>query len=163
MADITFDCPECSHNLIVDATAAGLVVPCPECATQIRVPSPATEPLLPADKTTDTTDTTETTETTENTENTENAETSEPAEPDETDEPVAAPELTAAAPLTYRVLSLPVNARPDEEPLTAETVEACLNSVAQEGWQLRAATTIPVRTVQGTPQPELLLILERAP
>jgi hypothetical protein len=57
MPDITFDCPECSHPLIVDAEAVGLVVPCPDCATQIRVPlpeeaeplrsSPATDESLP--------------------------------------------------------------------------------------------------------------------
>ncbi|MEI8243125.1 MAG: hypothetical protein WCI17_07655 [bacterium] len=40
MADLTFDCPECAHNLVVDAQAAGLVVACPDCGTQLRVPSP---------------------------------------------------------------------------------------------------------------------------
>ena len=39
MSDLTFDCPECAHNLIVDEQAVGLVVACPECGTQVRVPN----------------------------------------------------------------------------------------------------------------------------
>jgi hypothetical protein len=127
MADITFECPECAHQLSADASATGLVVPCPECATQIRVPLPATDATI-----------------------------SDTAP----DEVCAAPELAPAAQQEYRVLSLPADTT-TEALLTAESVEACLNTVSQEGWRLCSATTIPTRTTSGTLQQELLLILER--
>lgn len=38
--DIVFDCPECSHNLVVDYRAAGLQVPCSSCGSIIQVPIP---------------------------------------------------------------------------------------------------------------------------
>ena len=44
MADITFDCPQCGNNLVVDESGAGLSAPCPECSQIITIPSPATAP-----------------------------------------------------------------------------------------------------------------------
>ncbi|MDD4737589.1 MAG: zinc ribbon domain-containing protein [Kiritimatiellae bacterium] len=36
--DVNFDCPQCGHNLEVDARGMGLKVPCPECGEQIEIP-----------------------------------------------------------------------------------------------------------------------------
>ena len=138
MADLNFDCPECSHNLIVDAQAAGLVVACPECGTQIRVPALdaetgiAGEPVRVAVSVTD-----------------ESA----------ASEPVPAPEMSAAA-LEYRVVGL-IDGDGSAGQLTAEVVEFKLNELQQEGWRLCSATTIQTQDAQDKPRQELLLILER--
>lgn len=133
MADLIFDCPECAHNLIVDAQAAGLVVGCPECGTQIRVPHPDQVP--------------------EPGEITELAD-REAAAPAAM---VPTPEMSAAA-LEYRVVSL-IDGAPEK--ITADAVEYKLNELLQEGWQLRSATTVQTCDAQGQPGQELLLILER--
>ncbi len=38
MALINFDCPECGHNLEVDARGAGFIIKCPECDHPLQVP-----------------------------------------------------------------------------------------------------------------------------
>ncbi|MDY0150441.1 MAG: hypothetical protein RBT03_10200 [Kiritimatiellia bacterium] len=38
MAMINFDCPECGHNLEVDARGAGFIVKCPECSNPLQIP-----------------------------------------------------------------------------------------------------------------------------
>jgi DNA-directed RNA polymerase subunit RPC12/RpoP len=138
MTDLTFDCPECSHTLVVDAQAVGLVVACPECGTQIRVPNPdapeASEPDTPD------------------------------AAPDAAPfvEPAAAPEMVAAGAIQeYRVVSM-IEDEGIAGKITADVVELKLNELLQEGWRLRSATTIQTRDTQGDPRQELLLILERA-
>jgi DNA-directed RNA polymerase subunit M/transcription elongation factor TFIIS len=138
MTDLTFDCPECAHTLVVDAQAAGLVVACPECGTQIRVPNPEAEP-----------------------------EAVEPAVPDAVAaatpdaEPAAAPEMAAVAAMPeYRVVSL-IESDGIAGKITADGVEFKLNELRQEGWRLRSATTIRTRDAQGEPRQELLLIMER--
>jgi DNA-directed RNA polymerase subunit RPC12/RpoP len=40
MADIEFLCPECSGELVIDETGAGLDVACPHCKAVIKVPLP---------------------------------------------------------------------------------------------------------------------------
>ena len=140
MSDLTFDCPECSHTLIVDAQAVGLVVACPECGTQIRVPDPEAEPEggEPAAQEADDASTPE-------------------AEP----EPAPAPEMAATDALQeYRVVSL-VEDDGIAGKITADVVELKLNALLQEGWRLRSATTIQTRDAQGEPRQELLLIVER--
>ena len=39
MADINFNCPECSSPLSVDESGAGMVVACPQCSKDIQIPS----------------------------------------------------------------------------------------------------------------------------
>jgi len=138
MSDLTFDCPECSHTLIVDAQAVDLVVACPECGTQIRVPNPeaaAGESALP------------------------DAETAPDAPP--AAEPAPAPEMAATGVLQeYRVVSL-IEDDGIAGKITADVVELKLNELLQEGWRLRSATTIRTRDAQGEPRQELLLIVER--
>lgn len=139
MADIIFDCPECDHNLVVDKQAAGRVVTCPECGSQIQVPTPdpseADEVPEPAVEVT--------------------------LAPDDAAEPVAAPEMaTAGAAMEYKVVSMP-EGEGEADKLTGDAVEFKLNELAQEGWHLRSATTIPTRNWLGNPKQELLLILDR--
>lgn len=38
--DIVFDCPHCSHNLVIDYRGAGLQTRCVECGEMIQVPIP---------------------------------------------------------------------------------------------------------------------------
>jgi len=38
--DIVFDCPNCSHELVIDYRGAGLTVNCTECGQQVQVPIP---------------------------------------------------------------------------------------------------------------------------
>lgn len=140
MADLTFNCPECSHDLIVDEQAMGLVVPCPECGTQIRVP--ASEADLPVGV---------------------SAETNDPLDPDTEAvpgiEPVAAPEIRIGDRREYKVVSMMGAAATT---IRADEIESWLNERTQEGWRLCAATTIQTRAEQqDTTQPELLLFLER--
>ncbi len=40
MADISFNCPHCATNLVVEEEGAGLDVPCPVCAVDIVIPDP---------------------------------------------------------------------------------------------------------------------------
>ena len=37
--DITFNCPKCDQELVVDDSYAGEQIECPECSSQIIVPS----------------------------------------------------------------------------------------------------------------------------
>lgn len=137
MADLTFDCPECKHTLVVDAQAGGLVVACPECGTQIRVPSPEAAPDAGDAAMPDAV----------------------AAAPDV--EPASAPEMAAAAPIPeYRVVSL-IEDDGIAGKITADLVEFKLNELLQEGWRLRSATTIRTRDAAGEPRQELLLIMER--
>ena len=136
MADLTFDCPECSHNLVVDTQAAGLVVACPECGTQIRVPCPdsgseAGESAVPEE--------------------------GGAATPDAA--PLSGPEVASETAVEYRVISMIAGEGGAE--ITADAVEFRLNELTQEGWRLRSATTVPTCDAQGLPNPELLLIMER--
>ncbi|MFZ4397072.1 MAG: DUF4177 domain-containing protein [Kiritimatiellia bacterium] len=142
MADVTFDCPECSHNLIVDDLATGMVVPCPECGTQIRVPAPETD--LPVSEAAD-------------------AGEDLAAHPDAGPgiEPVAAPEMTCGDRREYKVVSMMGGAGAGSI-LRADEIETWLNERTQEGWRLCAATTMQTRSQeQDTAYPELLLFLER--
>ena len=136
MADVTFDCPECSHNLIVDEQAAGLVVACPECGTQIRVPgadaAAADVPLK--------------------------AESLDP-EAAALAEPVPAPEMDVAA-AEYRVVALADGENGDSR-ITAEAVQRRLNELAREGWRLCSATTLQPPASPDQAGQELLLILQR--
>lgn len=36
--DLYFDCPECSHTLMVESTLVGQLVECPDCAKEVPVP-----------------------------------------------------------------------------------------------------------------------------
>ena len=38
--DISFDCPHCGKNLVIDYRGAGLQVQCSECGEQVLVPIP---------------------------------------------------------------------------------------------------------------------------
>ena len=139
MPDLAFDCPECSHELIVDAQAAGRVVACPECGTQIRIPDPdhdpeASEPDLQA-----------------------NLE-APPVEAAPIVELVPAPEMAVA--MEYRVVSL-IDGDGIFDRITADAVEFKLNELTQDGWRLRSATTIQTPDAQDKLRQELLLILER--
>ena len=40
MSDMEFDCPHCSHGLVVDTRGAGMQVNCPECGEPIEIPVP---------------------------------------------------------------------------------------------------------------------------
>jgi len=40
MADIAFNCPYCSQDLVVDEEGAGLEIPCPQCGATIQIPYP---------------------------------------------------------------------------------------------------------------------------
>ena len=139
MADLTFDCPECSHELIVDAQAAGRVVACPECGTQIRIPDPETDPEVAASN------------------SLVNSE-APPVEATPSGEPVPAPEMAAA--MEYRVVSL-IEGDNIADRITADAVEFKLNELTPEGWRLRSATTIQRADAQDKVRQELLLILER--
>ena len=140
MADLTFECPECSHALIVDVQAAGLVVPCPDCGTQIRVPVP--DPELEAGET----------------DTTAKVDAATPEAPP-VGEPVPVPEMAAAA-VEYRVVGM-IDGNGIAEKVTADAVEFRLNELLQEGWRLRSATTVQTHDAQGNPRQELLLIMER--
>ena len=39
MTDITFRCPECNNDLIVDEQGRGMSVPCPQCGEEIDIPA----------------------------------------------------------------------------------------------------------------------------
>jgi DNA-directed RNA polymerase subunit RPC12/RpoP len=141
MADLVFDCPECSHELIVDAQAAGMMVPCPECGASLLVPKPeevaaeeaAAEPV-PVRVVSE----------------------GEAAAP----EAVPAPEL-APVRVEYRVVSL-LEGEGAEGKITAAAVEQKLTELLQEGWFLRTAATVQARDWLGNnPRQELLLMLER--
>ena len=45
--DITFDCPFCDHELVVDKSGTGMAIACPSCGKTIVIPEPAT-PVHPA-------------------------------------------------------------------------------------------------------------------
>jgi DNA-directed RNA polymerase subunit RPC12/RpoP len=52
--DILFECPACGKSLVVDETAAGLMVPCPQCSISVIVPpkpapakAPVPKPVVP--------------------------------------------------------------------------------------------------------------------
>ena len=49
MSDIQFNCPKCSHNLVVDAAGAGMSVPCPECNEPLIIPGPDEQAVARAD------------------------------------------------------------------------------------------------------------------
>lgn len=138
MADLTFDCPECSHELVVDAQAAGMVVACPECGAQLRIPAIGEEPAAggagAAAKRVGTV--------------------AAPA-------PVPAPEMAAAGPaLEYKVVSM-LEGDGDAGKLTADAVEFKLNELLQDGWQLRSSTAVNTRDWLGNPKQEILLIMVR--
>ncbi len=38
--DIVFNCPQCSHQLVIDVRGAGLTVNCTECGETVQVPIP---------------------------------------------------------------------------------------------------------------------------
>lgn len=38
--DIVFDCPHCSHGLVIDNRGAGLVITCANCGNPVQVPIP---------------------------------------------------------------------------------------------------------------------------
>ena len=142
MADVTFDCPECSHNLIVDEQATGMVVPCPECGTQIRVPALGTD--LSVSEAADAGE----------------ARTAPPAA-GPCIEPVATPEMTCGDRREYKVVSMMGGAGASSI-LRTDEIEAWLNERAQEGWRLCAATTIQTQSQeQDIAYPELLLFIER--
>jgi phage FluMu protein Com len=39
MADIRFRCDGCTAKLVIDSSAAGLVINCPHCKKELRVPA----------------------------------------------------------------------------------------------------------------------------
>jgi DNA-directed RNA polymerase subunit RPC12/RpoP len=41
MADLSFHCPNCSQEMVIDAAGAGLEIECPGCKQNIRVPDSA--------------------------------------------------------------------------------------------------------------------------
>lgn len=47
--DLTFHCPHCQQELIVDADAAGQVIQCPTCSAEIGVPMPDVTNIRPMD------------------------------------------------------------------------------------------------------------------
>lgn len=152
MADLTFDCPECSHELIVDAQASGMVVACPECGTKILVPNPEDEPEetpaagaggVPVKLVGSRADAA--------------------AVPESAPEPAVAPapEMVPTSPaLEYKVVSL-LEGDGEAGKITADAVEFKLNELLSDGWTLRSATTVHTRDWLGNPKQELLLIVER--
>lgn len=42
MADITFDCPHCGNEIVIDQRGIGMEVACPHCAEMIRIEASAT-------------------------------------------------------------------------------------------------------------------------
>lgn len=45
--DLTFNCPHCQQELMVDASAAGQVIQCPTCNAEIGVPMPDVTNIRP--------------------------------------------------------------------------------------------------------------------
>lgn len=45
--DLTFHCPHCQQELMVDASAAGQVIQCPTCNSEIGVPMPDVTNIRP--------------------------------------------------------------------------------------------------------------------
>ena len=146
MADFTFDCPQCSHNLIVDAQAAGLVVACPECGTQLLVPTAdeeaeSGEPAVPA--------------------TVDDAKLAAEPASDSATVPAPAPEMAlSGTALEYKVVSM-LEGEGESGRLTAEAVEFKLNELMQDGWRLRSTAAIQTRDWLGNPKQEILLIMER--
>ena len=45
--DLTFSCPKCHQDMVVDSSGAGSEVECPACGALVTVPSPASHVLNP--------------------------------------------------------------------------------------------------------------------
>ena len=144
MADLTFDCPECSHELVVDAQAAGMVVACPECGAQLRIPALEEEPAAG-----------------ESGGSAKRVGTKAAPAPATRPAPAPPPEIAPSGQsLEYKVVSM-LEGEGDAGKLTADAVEFKLNELLQDGWQLRSSTAINTRDWLGNPKQEILLILVR--
>lgn len=153
MSDISFQCPACSHDLVVDGRAAGMFLSCPECHKPLVVPKsgtlapsgarpratilpsappPAAPPAAPA--------------------------TPPPAPPATTaGESVAA---APAGPLQYKVVAVQ-----DDEgtpgPVDPARIERKLNELTAAGWRFRSAATVQTPDWLGHPKQSVLLIFDR--